>query len=173
MRNSPVVVPSQKNCFFADFAKIAPQKDRFPAIFSAWNNDRSKERINLPGVTLFDFCRISNRSGGKEGVPPRRFHSRSSVVCRNLQLTCQYTCMWISSQGLCLEIYFTAITTHSPYEQICVELDLLKYVVATYLIMLRSRYIDPQEFRPERWLPPAIDARKGTPRSLTGSGRWF
>ena len=70
----------RKNRSFADFAKIPPQKDRFPAVFRLCRNDQSKERINLPGVTLFDLWRISNRSGGKVGVPPRQLHSRSSVA---------------------------------------------------------------------------------------------
>ena len=70
----------KKMFFFADFAKLTPQNHRFLAVCSARSNDQSKERINLPGVTLFDFCRISHRSGGKEGVPPRQFHSRSSVA---------------------------------------------------------------------------------------------
>ena len=66
--------------FLCRFHKNTPQKDHFPAVSSARSNDQSKERINLPGVTLFDLCRISNRSGGKEGVPPRQFDSRSSVA---------------------------------------------------------------------------------------------
>ena len=70
----------QKKRFFTDFAKIPPQKDRFLAVFSARTDDQSKEHIILPGVTLFDFCRISHRSGGKEGVPSRQFHFRSSVA---------------------------------------------------------------------------------------------
>ena len=80
MRDSPVVATKEKNRSFADFAKIPPQKDRFPAVFSARTDDQSKERTNLPGVTLFDLWRMSNHSGGKVGVPPRQFHSRSSVV---------------------------------------------------------------------------------------------
>ena len=80
MRDSPVVATKEKNRSFADFAKIPPQKDRFPAVFRLCRNDQSKERINLPGVTLFDLWRISNRSGGKVGVPPRQFHSVSSVA---------------------------------------------------------------------------------------------
>ena len=83
MRDSPVVATKEKNRSFADFAKIPPQKDCFPAVFRLCRNDQSKERINLPGVTLFDLWRISNRSGGKVGVPPRQFHSRSSVRNRN------------------------------------------------------------------------------------------
>ena len=55
----------RKNRFFADFEKMPPQKDRFPAVSRLCRNDQSKERINLPGVTLFDLCRVSNRSGAK------------------------------------------------------------------------------------------------------------
>ena len=65
---------------FTDFAKVPPPKHIILVVFSARKDDQSKERINLPGVTLFDFCRISCRSGGKKGVPPHEFHSRSSVA---------------------------------------------------------------------------------------------
>ena len=80
MRITPVVGPTKKNRFFADFAKIPPRKNYFPAVFSAWADDQSRERINLPRVTLFDFCPISCRSGGNVGVPPGQLHSVSSVV---------------------------------------------------------------------------------------------
>ena len=80
MRITPVVGPTKKNRFFADFAKIPPRKNRFLVVFSVCRDDQSKERINLCGVTLFDFYRISCQSWGKVGVPPPQFHSVSSVA---------------------------------------------------------------------------------------------
>ena len=76
------VGPVKNFDFFIDFAKSNLPKHCFLVVFSARTDDQSKERTNLPGVTLFDFCRIFCRSGGKEGVPPRQFHSGSSVAYR-------------------------------------------------------------------------------------------
>ena len=56
--------------FFIDFQEGTPQKHRFLVVFSARTDDQSKERTNLPGVTLFEFFCISCRSWGKVGVPP-------------------------------------------------------------------------------------------------------
>jgi hypothetical protein len=76
-----LVVATKENFrFFIDFAKSTPSNDRLLVLFRLCRNDQSKERTNLPGVAFFHFVRISNHSGGKVGVPPRQFHSVSSVA---------------------------------------------------------------------------------------------